>query len=233
MTYVMSDIHGYYKQYKKLLNKISFTEEDTLYVLGDIVDRGPNPMNILLDMHMHVNIIPIMGNHDELALRAFIRLKKYSGKSYYTNCEQGDAKLLRYWFYVYDGENTLSDYEKLSADKQKLIVDYILTFASHKIVNINGITYILTHSGLPPGATPDNLDSFSRYDYLRAEVNLSKILPKETILISGHQPTFLICDEYKGRIYRTENQIAIDTGGGTGGTFCCLCLETGEEFYTK
>lgn len=41
MHYVVSDIHGYYDRYLKLLEVINFTDDDTLYILGDIVDRGP------------------------------------------------------------------------------------------------------------------------------------------------------------------------------------------------
>lgn len=37
-TYVMSDIHGCYDKYMKMLEKIGFSEDDTLYVLGDILD---------------------------------------------------------------------------------------------------------------------------------------------------------------------------------------------------
>ena len=38
MYYVMSDIHGCYKEYRKVLEMIHFSEEDTLYVLGDVVE---------------------------------------------------------------------------------------------------------------------------------------------------------------------------------------------------
>ena len=40
-TYVMSDIHGNYRAYKAMLEKINFNREDMLYILGDILDRGP------------------------------------------------------------------------------------------------------------------------------------------------------------------------------------------------
>ena len=40
MTYAISDIHGCYEEYIKLLEKIGFSEDDTLYILGDIFDRG-------------------------------------------------------------------------------------------------------------------------------------------------------------------------------------------------
>ncbi len=46
-TYVVSDIHGEYDTLMALLNKISFSEEDTLYILGDVVDRGREGVKIL------------------------------------------------------------------------------------------------------------------------------------------------------------------------------------------
>lgn len=42
-TYVMSDIHGCYEEYRKMLDKIRFSKEDILYILGDILDRGLIP----------------------------------------------------------------------------------------------------------------------------------------------------------------------------------------------
>ena len=41
-TYVMSDFHGRHDLFLRMLEKISFCEEDTLYILGDVADRGPD-----------------------------------------------------------------------------------------------------------------------------------------------------------------------------------------------
>lgn len=40
MHYVISDIHGCYNEYIKALKKVNFNDNDTLYVLGDCIDRG-------------------------------------------------------------------------------------------------------------------------------------------------------------------------------------------------
>ena len=40
MIYVISDLHGCYEEYIKMLELINFNGNDTLYVLGDICDRG-------------------------------------------------------------------------------------------------------------------------------------------------------------------------------------------------
>ena len=64
MIYVMSDIHGCFDKYQKMLRRIDFAPEDTLYVLGDVIDRGPDGIKILQDMMGRVNVFPILGNHE-------------------------------------------------------------------------------------------------------------------------------------------------------------------------
>ena len=64
MTYAMSDLHGRYDLYIEMLEKIKFGENDTLYILGDFVDRGDEGLKIVLDITKRDNVIPIMGNHD-------------------------------------------------------------------------------------------------------------------------------------------------------------------------
>ena len=68
MQYVISDIHGMYDKYAAMLDTIGFSEEDTLYVLGDVLDRGPEPVRILRDMAVRPNVYPILGNHEIMAL---------------------------------------------------------------------------------------------------------------------------------------------------------------------
>ena len=46
-TYVISDIHGQYDTFMRMLKQIKFCEEDTLYILGDAIDRGPDGIKIL------------------------------------------------------------------------------------------------------------------------------------------------------------------------------------------
>ncbi len=49
-VYVISDLHGYYDLFIKLLDKISFNEYDLLYILGDICDLS-------IDAFLSKNII--------------------------------------------------------------------------------------------------------------------------------------------------------------------------------
>ena len=59
MTYVVSDLHGCLDQFQDLLKKIRFSDNDVLYVLGDIVDYGEQSMDLLCDLSMRFNVIPI------------------------------------------------------------------------------------------------------------------------------------------------------------------------------
>ena len=43
-TYVISDIHGEYERFMELLEEIELKDTDTLYVLGDVLDRGEHPI---------------------------------------------------------------------------------------------------------------------------------------------------------------------------------------------
>ena len=60
-TYVMSDIHGMGELLENMLEKLSFSEEDTLYILGDMIDRGPDPAKVLDIASSRGNIIPQIG----------------------------------------------------------------------------------------------------------------------------------------------------------------------------
>ena len=62
MNYVTSDIHGEYDKFIEILEQIRLQDMDTLYVLGDVVDRGPHPIKTLLKLMEMPNAICIVGN---------------------------------------------------------------------------------------------------------------------------------------------------------------------------
>lgn len=74
MRYIVSDIHGCYKEYRTLLEKIAFSDEDELYVLGDAMDRGAEPIKVIQDMMNRANVFYIIGNHDYMMLSALNKL---------------------------------------------------------------------------------------------------------------------------------------------------------------
>ena len=75
-TYIVSDIHGCYDQYQELLYKLGFSADDELFILGDVLDRGPEPIKVLLDLMNRENVTFVMGNHDATALMVLRQLAK-------------------------------------------------------------------------------------------------------------------------------------------------------------
>lgn len=118
MYYVMSDIHGCYKEYRKVLEMIHFSEEDTLYVLGDVVDRGPEPIKVLQDMMLRPNVFPIIGNHEYMALMV---LRKFSVEITEANTENylsaDDITSYMNWS-LNGGQTTMEQFRRLSPDEQ-------------------------------------------------------------------------------------------------------------------
>ena len=64
MIYTVSGLHGCLEDWKSLLQKIRFNDNDTMFVLGDCVDLGPDPIGLLHDMMERPNVFPLLGNHE-------------------------------------------------------------------------------------------------------------------------------------------------------------------------
>ena len=68
MIYVMSDIHGNSKRFDSVLSQIDLKPEDTLYILGDVVDRYPDGIAILQRIMKMPNVKMLLGNHEYMML---------------------------------------------------------------------------------------------------------------------------------------------------------------------
>ena len=134
MHYVMSDLHGCYQEYREALEKINFNEQDTLYVLGDVVDRGPEPIKLLQDMMLRPNVLPVIGNHEYMALTV---LKKLCVEITEENAENylSAEDMTNYLNWSMDGgQSTIRQFQKLSAEERLDILDYLEEFALYEEV---------------------------------------------------------------------------------------------------
>lgn len=75
-TYVCSDIHGMYGSYKEVMKGVN--ESDTVYILGDVIDRGKGGIKILQDIMKRPNVKLFMGNHEWMMLRFIETMRKYN-----------------------------------------------------------------------------------------------------------------------------------------------------------
>jgi serine/threonine protein phosphatase 1 len=72
-TIAIGDIHGCSTALDALLRALAPAGDDTLVVLGDVVDRGPDTrgcIDRLLDLRKQCRLVHLMGNHEEMALDA-------------------------------------------------------------------------------------------------------------------------------------------------------------------
>ena len=227
MIYVMSDIHGCYDLYIKMLEKISFCEEDTMYILGDVVDRGKDGMKILLDIAMKSNIICLRGNHDQQAAILLSNLYRLEEE----NCPKALVEVYKMW--LSDGGNaTLMEYLKLSETEQKTAISILRTAALSKNIVVNGTEYLLAHT-VPEVERLEDYEKWEVEEYTLGEPDYEELYFVDKYIITGHTPTGLIDKNFKGKIWRGNNHIAIDCGAVFSGTLGCLCLDTMEEFYVK
>ena len=70
--FVMSDIHGQYDLFLKMLDKIDLKREDLLVIIGDICDRGKKSYEIYIKcikmIKLGYNLKFILGNHEDMLL---------------------------------------------------------------------------------------------------------------------------------------------------------------------
>lgn len=72
--YVIPDIHGCAKTFVALIERIGLNKDDSLYLLGDYIDRGKNSSGVLdtiIDLKQQgYNVFALRGNHEENVLKA-------------------------------------------------------------------------------------------------------------------------------------------------------------------
>lgn len=223
MNYVISDIHGQFEKYKEMLETIKFGEYDTLYVLGDVLDRGPQGLKILKDMMLRPNVIPILGNHEYMASICLSWLMKEVTEKSVESMDIEKLRGLTEWMSV-GGDQTISEFHKLSLEEREDILDYLTEFELYEVVHVNGETFILVHAGLENFALDRDLYDYDLSELIFHKPDYEKEYFPDKYLVTGHVPTM-------GEIMEKNRHIAIDCGAGFGGKLGCICLETMEKFY--
>ena len=216
-TYVLSDLHGQYDKFMDMLKLTKFNDNDKMYILGDIFDRGPDPLKILDYIICRKNIDFIPGNHEYMFLEFY--------NTY-------DARL---WSYN-GGKTTMTQLMKRGEDYLKALYDYLTKLPLVKIHD----KFILTHAGL---YLPKNQNQYTLQEILslqNAEFNLwsrsninNERQYKDYTVICGHTPTLYVDpDQYQMSIVRRKGTIYIDCGATfSDGRLACLRLEDNKEFY--
>lgn len=79
-TLAIGDVHGCLEELKELLAAARYVEgEDRLVFVGDLVDRGPDPVGVVREVRRlssHGDVLTVMGNHEEKLVRWFKRAEE-------------------------------------------------------------------------------------------------------------------------------------------------------------
>ena len=231
MTYLMSDLHGQYEKYRQMLEKIRFSDQDDLYILGDVVDHGPEPMKLLLDMSYRINVFPILGNHDWTARTILKRLNvEITEENAETQLTADLLSAIRLW--LSDGGNpTFREFHRLETEDRDAVLDYLDEFVPYEELVVNGKRYVLVHAGIQNFDPAKPLDMYDELDLIDGRCDYGRRYFEDRILVTGHTPTLHIDPAFKGKIWRGNGHIALDCGAGFDLPLGCLRLEDGEEFY--
>lgn len=129
-TYAAADIHGQYNLWRQIIEYLDDT--DTLYILGDCGDRGPDGWKIIKEALKDPRVIYIRGNHDQFLIDSW----------------EADWRLDGLWYYN-GGYDT---FEAASADQYADEYAGMLSRTKHLVEyhNTNGQTIFLSHAGFTP-----------------------------------------------------------------------------------
>ena len=215
--YIVSDIHGngnFYYSIMPYLNNISNKEDIILYINGDLIDRGLESGEILLDVIRRIKennpqfkIIYLGGNHEDMMYK------------YYQEKIKGKIDNFNIW---YENGGYITDYalEDLLSDREILeVIDFIgnqdLYYLFKEKINQKNI--VLSHSACPKNPKIKSIkikDNHDDINYLLWSRKNNFYLPnvignKKYFTIVGHTPN----NHPFGFIYDDkENFLNIDGG---------------------
>lgn len=220
MIYFVSDLHGEYELFCSLLDKINFSDDDTMYICGDILEKGDGSLKLLNLISSKKNFKCVLGNHDENFLKYYRTVMEKSPTDF-----DIVLKSLREFFFDEDGFLTWD------------MVDYLEFLPLY----IETEDFICVHAGIPidENGYLKNLDKVTKEEFLfdRRFKDSNIIHKSQKCVFYGHTVT----DNGEIIAYKRPNtkgdnikdfyKIHLDTGAWQNGILGCFCLEKCECVY--
>lgn len=219
MTYVLSDVHGELDRWQRMLQLIDFSDEDTLIVIGDVIDRKKHGVDILLDIMRRPNVFFVRGNHEELMLQTFWGNNDFDARQLWK--QNGGGNTYRKMVYQTSTEDRLR------------ILRFIQEAPDELEIEVNGQEFYIVH-GYVGQTYHDRI-------WGRPEPPPKEPPIPGTTVICGHTCTYylnLYCESYNEdglyEIFYAPGLICIDCGCGNTTELrrlACLRLDDMAEFY--
>lgn len=235
--YVMSDIHGLSERFFEMIKKIQLKEEDHVYVIGDVVDRGPDGVQLLQYIKEQANFTLIMGNHELMMLEYYEQANKAIP----------DLSIVQRWYRNGCGP-TMKGFDKLNKKEKKELIDYLHSLPlAISDLKVNEKMYYLVHGAPVISLKEGNayLDSdfmklFSVNDFVWNRINEEQHFFNDRVVIVGHTMTAFYQKDRPYRIWHNQETLTastlidIDCGCAANDMntrLCCLRLDDLEVFY--
>lgn len=243
MRYAVSDIHGKYELFKKLLEKINFSEKDTLYILGDIVDgmkENAKDIEIFKYIMKRPNIKMLIGNHEDELLE-YLNDNFMPAKQKYTFTDD-----VKNYLQEKDKEKMLQKYKIV---KKYLYIDFFryIILPTEELIAIQQFLrklpyyivtegFLLCHGGIEIPYDNIELEKVLKYQQKQRVIWLGKEFYNNrnrvanTKIIFGHTGVKAIEPNCKG-IWKNEqgDKIGIDTSNFDEPTIACINLDNMDE----
>ena len=141
-TFVVSDLHAHDEPFARFLSEIG--PDDRVFVIGDVVDKGPDGLDVLFRILDDPRCVFLMGNHDLMFLEQ-INIMKHG------LMDPDSFELTNIWQARNGGYTTWAAFKRLSLPDQDRIWESLREAAVQRTVRVNGRNFVLVHA-CPQGA---------------------------------------------------------------------------------
>lgn len=231
MTFVIGDIHANKEKYFSMIEKLMPTDDDAVFVLGNVIATGDSGIEILKDMMYRPNFFPILGEQEYYAKKFFPLISKAdSVDTAKAMLSEKDRALFEKQFTA-KSEKSITDFLSLDEEGKESIIDYLDEFAPYEEIEAGGKNFVLVHGGIDNFDEEKSLDDYCEEDFALSQADYGRIYFSDSYLVTGHTPTALIDKTLAGKVYAKKRHLALDCGVSFGGKLAAVCLEKLKVYY--
>lgn len=236
MHYAVSDINGLWDKYEELLARIAFGPEDVLYVLGNVLGRGPEGLRILHDLSLRPNARVLLGNQEFAAMICLPWLQEELSADG-TRDDVLAARLQQVLSWKSDGgAAVMEEFTRLPLAGRQRALDELSRLERTAEAACGGSRFVLVHANLENFAPDRPLGDYGIGELIQGRPDPERRYYDDRYLVFGHTPTPLLYEreligEGGARIFRKDKLIGLNCGCVYGGSLGCICLDTFEEYY--
>lgn len=225
---MISDIHGCYDEFNKLLGMVNYSSAtDQLILLGDYIDRGKDSLKVLefvRELNFKYGAIALRGNHDQMLLDWLKNPIQYL----YNYMQNGGMETIK--SFIPGAENHIMCWDTYNqwANEIKLAYWEEIDFLSDLDYYHEDEKHIYVHAGINVNLSDWKNTSKEDFIWIR-EPFLKNNHQHDKTVIHGHTP----CVNLHGKsdIFYGDKKIGIDGACAYGHQL--NCLEITEEGYKE